>query len=253
MQNLRTVGQTVGLQVGAGKQLDLHHFTILNGDVYCYGGQGPTPVGVGGPPRGGKDVNSDGVRLLHTKAEVAAFRRAVPALFCILPIGVVRGVVESSQPCNVWANRGVDHAHVIASQGTRRHEADHCRLSNGIAAGDRRSVLRVRPRLIVPQLPATAHIDSQFALNVVSHLPHAIVGEVPEKKRSWLITRPATLHWRAFVHEVRRSLACSQNAWVALTQRGVVHSACGRQEGHGGEIKGPGWTNMGLDRSVSVI
>ena len=79
MQNLRTVGQTVGLHVGAGKQLDLHHFTILNGDVYCYGGQGPTPVGVGGPPRGGKDVNSDGVRLLHTKAEVAAFRRAVPA------------------------------------------------------------------------------------------------------------------------------------------------------------------------------
>ena len=244
MQNLRLGGQPICLHVRGGEQLHLRHDTSLIRQVYGDGCQGRGVVRtIGGFPRGGKDVHGDGVPLVHTKAEITAVRRAVEATG-VCPIGGVLGVEEPNQPCGVRPDGRVDHAHVLACKSTRGHEADHYCLLDGVAHRIRRHPLGVQPVLFVPGLPVTSHFDSQLVLDEILHFPHAIVGEVPEEERRRLIADTTTLHWRFFVHHGRRRLPCSQCARGAITQRGVLHSAGWRQEGHGGEVKGPGWTDV---------
>eukprot|EP00964_Phaeocystis_antarctica_P053511 scaffold31413_cov52-Phaeocystis_antarctica.AAC.2 len=178
------VGQTIRLHVGCGEQLDSHHFTILVAEVDGCGGQGRRRVRIGGSRRGGEDVHSDGVSLLHTKAEVAASRRAVDTP-CIFPVGGVRCIEEPNHSCGVRPDGRVDHAHAVTCKSARGHDADHFRLGDGVAHRIACYVhaLGVRASLRVPPLPFAAHIDSQLALDVVLHLPHAVVREVPEQER----------------------------------------------------------------------
>ena len=185
MQNLRLGGQPICLHVRGGEQLHLRHDTSLIRQVYGDGCQGRGVVRtIGGFPRGGKDVHGDGVPLVHTKAEITAVRRAVEATG-VCPIGGVLGVEETNQPCGVRPDGRVDHAHAVARKSARGHDADHFRLGDGVAHRIACYVhaLGVRASLRVPPLPFAAHVDSQLALDVVLHLPHAVVREVPEQKR----------------------------------------------------------------------